>query len=487
MLKETVLDKFIGTDKEEDVDIIPFIKKEDVNPMYLQLYQYFREQIETGQLPAGTKLPSIRQLSHTTNISKNTVEMAYQQLVAEGYVEGKEKKGLFVLQLDDFQFNDRHRKTQPLMESVNAIQEEKIKIDFQYGDIDLEHFPHKTWKKCLVDTLENPSQEVFSYGNKKGHLGLRSEIAHYLYQARGVKCSPNQVILTAGTQTAIQLLCQLLSLRNNRVAMENPGYDGVRRVFESQNCRITPISLEEDGIKMEELENSAALCAYVTPSHQFPFGMVLPIQKRIKLLQWAEKNSSYVIEDDYDGEFRYQGQPIPSLKSLDTNGNVIYLGTFSKAFLPAARISYLVLPEKLLERFQTDYSFYNQSVSPLIQEALYRFMKDGYFSRHIRKMRKIYQSKQKVLLAAIDEFLGENVKVIGQKAGLHLLLEFYHLDTRKLVQQAEKLGVRIYLTQQYWHQTAPISNQPIIIGYGGVSEEDIQAGIQNLAVALKSC
>lgn len=483
----TVLHKFIGTDEEENVDITPFIKKEDANPIYLQLYQYFREHIENGQLTAGTKLPSIRQLSQTTNISKNTVEIAYQQLVAEGYVEGREKKGLFVLKLDDFHFIDLQGSPHPPMKNESAIHEEKTVIDFQYGDIDLEHFPHKTWKKCLVNAFENPTQEVFSYGNKKGHYGLRSEIAHYLYQARGVKCSPGQVILTAGTQTAIQLVCQLLSLRNNKVAMENPGYDGVRRVFESHHCKIKPISLEEDGINMDELEKSSALCAYVTPSHQFPLGMVLPIQKRIKLLQWAEKNSSYIIEDDYDGEFRYQGQPIPSLKSLDMNGNVIYLGTFSKAFLPAARVSYLVLPEKLLKRFQSEFSFYNQSVSPLIQEALFQFMKDGHFSRHIRKMRKIYQSKQKVLLAAIDLYLEEKVKVIGQKAGLHLLLEFNKVDTRKLVKQAEKLGVRIYLTEQYWYNDGLNSSQQIIIGYGGLTEEFVQNGIQKLAVALEKC
>ncbi|OIK13267.1 hypothetical protein BIV60_14350 [Bacillus sp. MUM 116] len=465
--------------------LTPFIKKEDLNPIYLQIYQYFREKIENGELSAGTKLPSIRQLSQSTNVSKNTVELAYQQLVAEGYIEGREKKGLFVLKLDDYQFPIGENISRTTLKYQKDEKIEKKFIDFHYGDIDLEHFPHKTWKKCLVDALEIPSQEVFSYGNKKGHLGLRNEIVQYLFQARGVQCSPDQIVLTAGTQIATQLLCQLLSLRNNRVALENPGYDGVRHVFESQQCKIKPVSLKEDGICIEELENSSARCAYVTPSHQFPMGMVLPIQKRIKLLQWAEENSSYIIEDDYDGEFRYQGQPIPSLKSLDTNGNVIYLGTFSKAFLPAARVSYLVLPEKLLERFQSEFNFYNQAVSPFIQEALFQLMKNGHFNRHIRKMRKIYQSKQKVLLEAIRKFLGEDVQVIGQKAGLHLLLNFNKNDPINLVKQAEKLGVKIYLTEPYWYQKTSGSNQPIIIGFGGLSEADIQAGIQKLAIALK--
>jgi len=466
------------------MDVSPFINKEESSPIYLQLYHYFREQIESGRLASEAKLPSIRQLSQTLNISKNTVELAYQQLVAEGYIEGKEKKGYFVLKLDPFDF-----KHEPDLISSDAsknkeLQKEKTFIDFHYGDIELSRFPIKSWKKCLIDALKDPNQEVYSYGNRQGHKGLREEIAKYLFQARGVQCSANQIILTAGTQLAIQLLCQLLSLRNTKVAMENPGYDGVRRTFESQHCEIVPISLEEDGIHMEELEKVSASCAYVTPSHQFPMGMVLPIHKRIKLLQWAQKHSSYIIEDDYDSEFRYQGQPIPSLKSLDTNGNVIYLGTFSKSFLPAARVSYVVLPDDLMKRFQAEFSFYNQSVSPLIQEALFLFMRNGHFSRHIRKMRTIYQAKQQVLLEAIDKFL-TGVTVIGQKAGLHLLLECGKVDARKLLKQAETLGVKIYLTKQYWLGESPHSNQSIIMGYGGLTEEEIQIGIQKLAMALK--
>jgi GntR family transcriptional regulator/MocR family aminotransferase len=269
--------------------------------------------------------------------------------------------------------------------------------------------------------------------------------------------------------------------------MENPGYDGVRFVFESYQCQLVPISLEADGINIDELECSFAKCAYVTPSHQFPMGMILPIQKRLKLLHWASRNQKYIIEDDYDGEFRYQGQPIPSLKSLDTNDNVIYLGTFSKAFLPAARVSYMVLPELLAERHQAELSFYNQTVSPLIQEALFRFMKEGYFGRHIRKMRKIYQGKQRALLEAIELFLGDRVRVIGQKAGLHILVEFKGIDSRELIGKAEKLGVKIYLTDKYWMNKSPGSTQPIILGYGGLKENDIHLGIEKLAHAIDEC
>ncbi|MGZ4162038.1 MAG: MocR-like pyridoxine biosynthesis transcription factor PdxR, partial [Neobacillus sp.] len=321
------------------MELTPFIKKDGVIPIYLQLYHFFREEIENHRLKEGTKLPSIRQLSQSLNVSRNTVESAFQQLVAEGYIESKVKSGLFVLKVEDFHIDQNNvNKESPI---ITRSSNHRNGIDFQYGDIELDRFPQKVWKKCLVDAMENPDHEVFSYGDKKGHFGLRSEIAGYLQQARGVRCNPDQIVLCAGTQTAIGLICQLLALPNKKVAMENPGYDGVRFVFESYQCQLVPISLEADGINIDELECSSAKCAYVTPSHQFPMGMILPIQKRLKLLHWASRNQKYIIEDDYDGEFRYQGQPIPSLKSLDAHDNVIYLGTFSKAFLPAARVSYM--------------------------------------------------------------------------------------------------------------------------------------------------
>jgi GntR family transcriptional regulator / MocR family aminotransferase len=466
------------------MDLTPFIKKNHEIPIYLQLYQYFREEIETGKLVPGTKLPSIRQLSEHLQISKNTVENAYQQLTAEGYLESKEKSGLFVMELEDY----FHKLNQASQIETNHLEEPFKKekyIDFQYGDIDLDHFPYKVWKKCLSEAIEQANQEVFSYGDKKGHPGLRKEIASYIYQARGVRCSPDQIILSSGTQTAISLICQILELPNKNVAIENPGYDGVRLVFESHKCQLKPIHLEVDGISIDLLEQTTANCVYVTPSHQFPIGMVLPIQKRLRLLQWAEKNQSYIIEDDYDGEFRYIGHPIPSLKSLDSNERVIYLGTFSKAFLPAARVSYMVFPEELANLFQSKLYFYNQTVSPLIQEALYRFMKEEHFGRHIRKMRKIYQRKQKVLIEAIEHHLGNKVTIIGQKAGLHLLLEFKQINAAEITQKAKELGVKLYLTEKFWLEK-PRSQHLVMVGFGGLTEEEIQIGIKRIANMLEN-
>ncbi|MGG3467944.1 PLP-dependent aminotransferase family protein [Neobacillus pocheonensis] len=466
------------------MQITPFLKKEDKVPIYIQLYQFFREEIEKGSILTGEKLPSIRELSQSLNISRNTVDTAYQQLIAEGYVESREKSGLFVLELEDFPLHP-NKEIQNVIESCPLLEKESL-IDFQYGDIELERFPLKVWKKCLIDAIDAPTQEVFSYGDKQGHYGLRSEIAAYLYQARGVRCSADQIILTAGTQAAINVLIQLLSLQNHNVALENPGYDGVRYVFESQNCEVVPISLEEDGINIDELWLSSAKCVYVTPSHQFPIGMILPVQKRMKLLHWAGKQQTYIIEDDYDGEFRYAGQPIPSLKSLDTDDKVIYLGTFSKAFLPAARVTYIVLPEPLVYIYRSKLFFYSQTVSPLIQEALYRFMKEGHFGRHIRKMRKIYQGKQAALLKAIEFYLGDKVNIIGQKAGLHLLLKLKGIDSKQLAARAEEFGVKIYLTEKFWLKKTSKFDQTIMLGFGGLSVEQIQRGIRQLGKAIQT-
>jgi GntR family transcriptional regulator/MocR family aminotransferase len=466
------------------MELTPFIKKNDAIPIYLQLYHFFREEIENGKLVPGTKLPSIRQLSDHLQISKNTVETAYQQLTAEGYLESKEKSGLFVIEVEEgFSKLAVNEPTGPKYLPERPL--ENKYIDFQYGDIDLEHFPYKLWKKYMSEAIEYANQEVFSYGDKKGIMELRKQIASYLYQARGVRCTPEQIVLSAGTQTAISLICQILELPVKTVAMEDPGYDGVRLVFESHKCKLNPVPLEEDGINLEKLGETSAKCVYVTPSHQFPIGMIMPIQKRLKLLQWAEKNNSYIIEDDYDGEFRYIGHPIPSLKSLDKGDRVIYLGTFSKAFLPAARVTYMVLPEVLMSRYESKFYFYNQTVSPLIQEALYRFMKDEHFGRHIRKMRKIYQKKQKVLLDAIETYLGDRVTVIGQKAGLHLLLNFKEIQAETMIEKAKKSGVLLHLTEKFWLEKTRYQDL-VMVGFGGLTEEEIETGIKRVATILRN-
>ncbi|SFA88832.1 MULTISPECIES: PLP-dependent aminotransferase family protein [unclassified Bacillus (in: firmicutes)] len=458
------------------MDIIPLIDRQHSLPIYNQLYLYFRNQIELGNLGAGGKLPSIRQLATSLNISRNTVEIAYQQLLAEGYIESKPKSGFIVTDLEGHDLKPKKIKTEVKIVKENLSSE---MIDFQYGDIDLDKFPHKQWKKCVNEVLTDYKQSTFSYGNKKGHEGLRMEIADYLFRSRGVQCSHEDIILCAGTQSSMTMIGQLLDLRGKRIAFENPGYDGVRNIFQNFGSDIYPVSLDDDGINMEVLEKSDAKVCYVTPSHQFPLGMILPITKRMRLLQWALETDSYIIEDDYDSEFRYQGQPVPSLKSLDTNSRVIYAGTFSKAFLPAARMSYVVLPSELTKKHEQYLSHHNQAVSPIIQEAIFHFMQKGYFDRHIRKMRKVYHDKHDILIKSIHKYFDSNVKVIGQKAGLHLLLEFPHLNYKEFSKQARRKNVIIYNTDKFWMKTE--TNNMIMLGFGGLSLEEIESGIKALA------
>ncbi|MCY8088289.1 PLP-dependent aminotransferase family protein [Bacillus sonorensis] len=467
------------------IELTPLLNKKLGIPLYIQLYEYIKKDIEEGSIPQGAVLPSIRYLSEHLKVSKNTVENAYGQLAAEGYTESKPRSGIKVLPLEKpllplTQYNDVARSGR-----CDSGQKPAAPYDFTYGDIDLNHFPYKVWKRCLQDVLTSGEPDLFLYDAHQGDLGLRQELAKYLFQARGVRCSPEQIVICSGTQHAVSLLCQLLSNRGRRVAAENPGYDGVRSVFLNHGWEVRPIGLEADGIDLKQLAESRAKLTYVTPSHQFPYGMVLPIQKRLKLLEWAHHHGAYIIEDDYDSEFRYQGRPIPSLKALDTKENVIYLGTFSKSFLPSARLSYIVLPEELTGPFCEKFRRYSQPSSPIIQRAMYLFMKEGHFERHIRKMKKVYQEKHKTLLSAIDKYFGDQVQIIGQKAGLHIVIKA-NKHAGDVISKAEKQGVKVYPVSDFWIDPEDSPSSMVMAGFGGLSEMEIEEGIKRLQKAWSS-
>ncbi|WP_205685269.1 PLP-dependent aminotransferase family protein [Peribacillus acanthi] len=459
------------------IELTPLLNRKIGLPLYVQLYQYIRKEIESGGIEPGSVLPSIRYLSQHLNISKNTIENAYQQLIAEGYVESQPRSGLKVLPLEQPLVS-----LQPNVKGIQPstqVKKNSYLYNFLYGDIDREHFPMQSWKRCLQEAMAIEA-DLFMYGDRHGDYNLRVEIANYLFQARGVNCVPEQILITSSTQYAISLICQWLSLNGAPIAMENPGYDGVRTVFQNYGCEIQTVPLESDGIDIGKLNETNAKVAYITPSHQFPYGMVLPIQKRLKLLEWAHLNGSYIIEDDYDSEFRYQGQPIPALKALDTNERVIYLGTFSKSFLPTLRLGYVVLPTRLMDDFQKQIDQYSQSSSPLFQKAMFLFMKEGNFERHVRKMRKVYQGKHKALIHAIEEYMGDRVEVIGQRAGLHILLKVKEKHSIDLMKKAEMLGVKVYNTEKYWFKGESESSSIIMLGFGGLTEQQIIEGINRL-------
>jgi len=467
------------------LSITPLLKKKHRTPLYIQLYSYIRGGIEGGTLPAGEALPSIRQLAQHLGISKNTVESAYGQLVAEGYLQNRERAGYLILPLEHPHTpaplrSKLSRKPAGWQEGPSPA----ISYDFHYGDIAFDRFPHSTWKTCVTEALAADHAKVLGYGDRLGHPGLREEIAEYVYQSRGVICDAEQIIISAGTQHLMSVLVQLLQLHREKIAMEEPGYSGVKSVLRNLGCSLIPVEVESDGIDLSSLGAAKdAKLVYVTPSHQFPLGMVMPIQKRYRLLQWAAEHDSYILEDDYDSEFRYSSEPIPALKALDSHNRVIYMGTFSKSFLPSARLSYAILPYSLLDACSQRLSFISPSVSPLIQEAIWLFMKRGHFARHLRRMRRIYQSRHKALTDAIREVFGDKCGIIGDSSGMHLLLDMKGRQATELIPLAERFGCRVYPPGKHWNNPQDCPASYMMLGFGGLDERQLQEGVRQLGRA----
>ncbi|MFD0588103.1 PLP-dependent aminotransferase family protein [Paenibacillus sp. GCM10027627] len=471
----------------------PLLNKQGQTPIYIQIYQYIRSGIENGTMAAGGRLPSIRQLAQHLSISKNTVESAYGQLLAEGYVESKERGGYAILPIEKWTpitpkspgeapAQGQNRRTATT--ACNPPQQQiKIEFDFQYGEIALDRFPHAIWKSCVIEALGSDPARILGYGDPYGMFELRKELAEYVYQSRGVVCEPDQIFIAAGTQHAVAMLVQLLQLGKRPIAMEEPGYNGVKSVLRNMGCDLLPVSVEPDGISFEQLSETAARLVYVTPSHQFPLGMVMPIQKRLRLLGWAMEQNGYILEDDYDSEFRYNSAPIPALKALDTAERVIYLGTLSKSFLPAARLSYVILPSGLMSEVKEGLEVYSQAVSPMIQYAIWLFMKKGHFARHVRRMRRVYQTRHKALTDAIRACFGSNASIVGDCSGMHLLLAINGKRADELIALAAQHGCKVYSPAKHWNNGIESSGRYVMLGFGGMTEGQLEEGIKRLQIA----
>ena len=451
-----------------------FLDSKGKQPKYIQIYELLKEKIMSRELVAGEKLPSIRYLAQELKLSKHTIDAAYQQLLAEGYIKSEARSGLYVLPIEDFQIPQ-----EVIQEQFHINREEQPIIDFHYGTIDVNNFPLNNWSKCIKQAMEEDLNSL-QYGEPEGDLDLREEIKKYVARSRGISCTVNQILINNGTQSSVAFIIQLLKLMNHPVFFENPGYNETRNVFQVSNCDIIPLPVENDGVCVSILNNNEAKALYVTPSHQFPLGSILSIQKRYELLKWAEIRDSYIIEDDYNSEFRYLGQPIPSLKSLDQLQRVIYLGTFSKSLLPAVRCSYMILPESIINKGRIMINQQTQNCSPILQRAIAIFMREGFFEKHVRRMKTTYQKKQQLLIKNIKERLKDEVEIIGQQGGLHILLRLKNMDAETLINRAREVGVKIYSTDQYWMKSSKLSNCYIMLGFGGLTNEEIVTGITKL-------
>ncbi len=447
-------------------------------PMYLQIYQYIVSEIRQGNLPCHEKLPSGRELAQDLNISRNTVNMAYAQLESEGYIEALPKRGYFVREIDGLL--NMHGSETPVIEVEGCTTTREYQVDFSPFGIDLRHAPYGRWRKLMKEVMLDNNEALFQNGDSQGDFGLRRAIKEYLHRSRGVKCTEEQIIIGAGTDYLLMLLTRLLP-EHLGIAVENPVYLQAYRVFENFNYRIYPMPLDEEGMDIQILRHTDASLAFVTPSHQFPLGIVMPINRRLQLLNWAyEQGNRYIIEDDYDSEFRYQGRPVPALQGLDTRGKVIYLGTLSKAIAPSIRMGYMVLPKSLCECYHARASFYATTVSRIEQEIVRRFITEGYFERHLNRMRGIYRAKHDYILNCLGTW-PDSILRKGYSSGLHLLIEFPDIRYTELELEAlaHEAGVKVYPLSSYFIEGGT-ECPTLLLGYANLSEQEIKTGLQIL-------
>ena len=439
-------------------------------PLYEQIYDYIKTDIQSGRIPYGEKLPSTRFLSKHLEVSRSTVELAYEQLLSEGYIESVPYKGFFVAQIDEL-YHLKKDKPQPQKERKEA---RRYRYDFTPNGVDLKSFPYNVWRKLSKDILMDDRTELFRSGDSQGEYGFRSAICSYLYQARGVDCTPDQIIVGAGSDYILMLLGMILGM-DHTIAFEDPTYKQAYRMAGGMSYNCIPVSMDKNGMKVTELEKSGADIAYVTPSHQYPTGVIMPIRRRMELLKWAcEAQGRYIVEDDYDSEFRYKGKPIPALKGYDASDKVIYLGTFSKSIAPAIRLSYMVLPKPLLEAYEQKARFVNSTVSKVDQLIVQKFIEEGYYERHLNKTRALYKSRHDVLIEELRP-MADICTISGENAGVHLLLTFQNgMAEEELIDRAARADIRVYGLSDYRIRENCEEKATILLGYANLTEDQIR-------------
>ncbi|KAE9527650.1 PLP-dependent aminotransferase family protein [Testudinibacter aquarius] len=454
------------------------LNKAEKEPLYSQLYQQIKQQISCGRLVYGEKLPSKRKIADYLNISQSTVENAYGQLLAEGYIEAKARCGFFVsFQAEQFALSNQA--TQPQTASKAS---QHFRYDFNPDQVDMAHFPFARMKKQVKKLWDQASRILSSQSEKPGEIVLREQIRDYLYASRGVSCSIDQIIIGAGVETCIS---QLILLFDHlypeqcvNYAMEQYGYPMVAQLLRVFNKNLIRLPLTDENLKVDfqRLLQSAVNVFYVTPSHQYPYGSVLSINERLQLLQWANQQADrYIIEDDYDSEFRYKGKPIPALQQLDNlmteQGKVIYLGSFSKLLMPSLRMTFMVLPQQLLPIYNRTCGLFNSTVPRLNQYLIAQFMQSGEFEKHIHRMRTHYRKKMELLCQLLQPYTNY-IRYYGEQSGFYLLLDLY-TETRSLAQLqtlAANVGIKLY--------PLPDSDKKYFsLGFGNLSQQQLQQAI----------
>jgi GntR family transcriptional regulator / MocR family aminotransferase len=462
-------------------------------PLHRQIYDEWRNGILTGRFAPGERLPSSRDLATALAVSRATVTAAYEQLIGEGYLESERGSGTFVTRdLPDEPLRPSHAvkrgtgaaravrlseygtRLEPVVRP--AAREPGI-IDLSQSIPDVEDFPFRLWRRLLLRHLRHLTPAVFAYAeHEAGHEPLRREIALYVMRSRAVRCTPEQVIVVNGSQQALDLCARVLVDPGDEVALEHPGYQGARQLFTAHGARLRPVRVTAEGIAVGELPAHARI-VYVTPSHQFPTGVSMSLARRLELLDWARPRNVVIIEDDYDSEYRYSGAPLPALQGLAGDVPVVYVGTFSNVMFPGLRIGYIVVPPGLVEPFARAKWHADRHTTLLEQAALADFLHDGHLERHVRRMRRLYKRRRDALVEALERHFGDRVEVLGDAAGMHLVVRF---QSSAVSTRAARSNVHLASTRPYYVSGAPANEY--IIRFSAVRERAIREGIKRLVI-----
>ena len=458
----------------------------------VQIYRQLLSAILDGRLRPGERLPATRELAQRVGVSRNTVAVAYEQLTADGVLVGRVGAGSYV--------SDRipMREAMPRRAPAGAVQplarwqslpppielaSTASAYDFAVGIPDAHLFPRTTWRRFLASEWRTPLAQHARYGNPAGHSGLRAAIARHVGLSRAVRADPSDVIVTQGAQQAFDMIGRVLIGQGTCVAVEDPGYPLVQRLFRSLGAGVVGVPVDEEGLQVEAIPRQASL-VYVTPSHQFPLGMAMSFRRRAALLTWAERRGAVVIEDDYDSEFRFDGRPLDPLQSLDRTGRVIYVGSFSKVLLPTLRMGFLVAPASLRTALLTARQLTDWHGDLTAQAALARFIDRGLLARHIRKVMRVYAARHARILESIERRCSRRLRVIPSAAGLHLAAVAVGAapNIRRVVERARSRGVRVGVLSDY-SLGAP-SEAGVVIGYGAIPSSRIDEGLRQLAASF---
>jgi len=447
-------------------------------PLHLQLYRAIKEDIVTNH-KVGDKLPSIRKVATLYNLSKTTVESAYSQLYAEGYIESRPKSGYYVCELYLDTFKNTHAP-----KAKTPAPKAPYRYDFFPARIHTEDFPLKLWKRLYTKVI-NDTVDFGAYPDGQGEAILREEIATYLQDSRGVRCDAEQIIITHGFGDSMELLAKLIKTRYSHFAQEIPGYHIAHKVFDAYGYHTHPIAVNDDGLDIDALQQSPAQIVYITPTHQYPTGATMPISKRLKLIQYMQSIGGLIIEDDYDSELSYHNRPIPSLQGLDSGENVVYLGTFAKALSPTIRIGYMVVPTWVLARFKESYDAHFARVSLSTQLTLAHFMQEGHWQKHINRIRILNKKKHQAMKDALQKHLGNTFDIVAQGAGLSILIvsKDTNFDYQKLKTLAEQNRIAIYLAKE----RSGGDFEAVRMGFGGFILDEIDGAVEGFGEVWREC